>query len=100
MRIEILPEAREDLIAGFRFYENQASGLGGYCRDSLLADVDRLAANAGVHAKVFGYHRSLSKRFETRSLPALPRCYPRSFTFHVGPSHALHSIRNLLRRGS
>ena len=27
MRIEILPEARDDLIAGFRFYEHQAPGL-------------------------------------------------------------------------
>jgi plasmid stabilization system protein ParE len=63
VRIEILPEAREDLIAGFRFYENQAPGVGSYFRDSLLADVDRLVTNAGVHAKVFGYHRSLSKRF-------------------------------------
>jgi hypothetical protein len=63
VRIEILPEAREDLIAGYRFYESQATGLGTYFRDSLLADVDALATNAGVHAKVFGYHRSLSKRF-------------------------------------
>jgi hypothetical protein len=26
VRIKILPETREDLIAGFRFYENQAPG--------------------------------------------------------------------------
>jgi hypothetical protein len=63
VRIEILPEAREDLIAGYRFYETQAQGLGSYFRDSLLADVDRLGTNAGVHAKVFGYHRSLGNRF-------------------------------------
>jgi len=63
VRIEILPEAREDLIAGYRFYESQAPDLGSYFRDSLLADVDLLARNAGVHAKVLGYHRSLSKRF-------------------------------------
>jgi plasmid stabilization system protein ParE len=63
VRIQVLPEAREDLIAGYRFYESQAPGLGIYFRESLLADVDLLAKNAGVHAKVFGYHRSLSKRF-------------------------------------
>jgi hypothetical protein len=63
VRIEILPEAREDLISGYRFYEGQAPGLGTYFRDSLLEDVDRLGTNAGTHAKVFGYHRSLSKRF-------------------------------------
>jgi plasmid stabilization system protein ParE len=63
VRIEILPEAREDLIAGYHFYESQAPGLGSYFRDSLLADVDLLATNAGIHAKVFGSHRSLSRRF-------------------------------------
>jgi hypothetical protein len=30
--------------------------------------------------------------FETRSLPALTRCYPRSFTFYVAPPE--RSIRN------
>lgn len=30
MRIEILGEAQQDLIDGFRFYENQAAGLGDY----------------------------------------------------------------------
>ena len=63
MRIEILPEARDDLIAGFRFYERQAPGLGSYFRESILTDVDALATHGGVHAKFFGYHRSLSKRF-------------------------------------
>ena len=63
MTTQILPEALEDLIAGYRFYENQAAGLGAYFRDSVLADIDLLATNGGVHAKVFGYYRSLSKRF-------------------------------------
>ena len=63
MRIQILPEAQDDLIAGFRFYERQAQGLGSYFRESLLDDVDSLATQGGIHAKVFGYHRSLSKRF-------------------------------------
>ncbi len=63
MRIEILPEARDDLLAGFQFYEHQARGLGNYFRDSLAADIDLLAIDGGVHAQVFGYHRSLSKRF-------------------------------------
>jgi hypothetical protein len=52
VRIEILPEAREDLIAGFRFYEHQAPGLGGYFRESILSDVDALTVHGGVHAKV------------------------------------------------
>ncbi len=51
MRIEILPEARDDLIAGFRFYERQAPGLGSYFRESILTDVDALAAHGGVTPK-------------------------------------------------
>ena len=63
MRIEILPEARHDLLDGFRFYERQGRGLGGYFRDSLLEDIDSLAIYGGIHAEALGYHRSLSKRF-------------------------------------
>ena len=63
MRIEVLSEARDDLIAGFRFYEHQSPGLGSYFRESILGDIDTLTVHGGVHAKVFGYHRNLSKRF-------------------------------------
>jgi hypothetical protein len=66
VRIEILPEAQEDLIAGFRFYEQQAPGLGSYFRESILTDVDALAAHGGVHAKVFGYHRAWVSAFPLR----------------------------------
>ena len=66
MRIEILPEARDDLIAGFRFYEHQALGLGSYFRESILGDIDALAVHGGVHAKVFGYHRSCVNAFPLR----------------------------------
>ena len=66
MRIEILPEARDDLIDGSRFYEHQAPGLGSYFRESILSDVDALAVHGGVHAKVFSYHRALSKPFPLR----------------------------------
>lgn len=63
MRIEILGEAQQDLIGGFRFYENQAAGLGDYFLDSLFSDIDSLHLYAGIHVLQFGYHRLLSKRF-------------------------------------
>jgi len=63
MRIEILDEAQQDLIDGFRFYENQAAGLGDYFLDSLFSDIDSLHLYAGIHVLQFGYHRLLSKRF-------------------------------------
>jgi len=64
MRIEVLDSAQQDLLAGFAFYERQASGLGSYFLDSLFSDIDSLRLFAGVHAVHFGrYHRLLSKRF-------------------------------------
>lgn len=37
--------------------------MGDYFLDSLFADIDSLALYAGVHRKVFGFHRLLAKRF-------------------------------------
>lgn len=63
MTIVILDDARIDLVEGFRFYEQQGRGLGGYFLDSLFKDIDMLADQAGVHAVVFGEHRKLARRF-------------------------------------
>jgi hypothetical protein len=61
--ILILPRATDDLVNGFRFYEEQAQGLGSYFRLSLFEDVAALRVAAGVHARALGYHRSFSKKF-------------------------------------
>ena len=45
------------------FYERQQEGLGGYFLESLFSDIDSLRLYAGIHLKVFGNHRLLSKRF-------------------------------------
>lgn len=37
--------------------------MGEYFFDSLFSDIDSLILYAGIHQKVFGYHRMLSKRF-------------------------------------
>ena len=63
MKIVILPSARDDLADGFDFYEEQQAGLGDYFEESLFSDIDSLRLYAGIHRKVFGYHRLLSKRF-------------------------------------
>jgi len=63
MKIRILPSAMEDLSNGLKFYENQMPGLGGYFLETLFSDIDSLKLFAGIHLKVFGYHRLLSKRF-------------------------------------
>jgi plasmid stabilization system protein ParE len=63
MKIKILSSAVEDLHAGRVFYEKQGDGLGEYFFDTLFSDIDSLALYAGIHLKIFGYHRLLSRRF-------------------------------------
>jgi len=63
MKIRLLTSAFNDLTAGRAFYERQGDGLGGYFLDSLFSDIDSLVLYAGIHRKVFGFHRLLSKRF-------------------------------------
>lgn len=64
MKVKILSSAARDLLDGYRFYEKQASGVGGYFLDALFSDIDSLIVNAGIHSIYFGrYHRLLSKRF-------------------------------------
>jgi len=63
MTIVILPSAREDLAAASDFYEQKEAGAGAYFLHSLISDIDSLKLYAGIHRKVFGYHRLLSQRF-------------------------------------
>ena len=63
MNLRILTSARNDLADGRDFYEQQGEGLGGYFLNSLFSDIDSLVLYAGIHRKVFGFHRLLSKRF-------------------------------------
>ena len=62
MKIVILPSVRDDLEAGFQYYEHQQEFLGGYFLDSLCSDIDSLRLYAGIHPEVSGNHRLLSKR--------------------------------------
>jgi plasmid stabilization system protein ParE len=61
--IEILPRAREDIVAGHRFYEQQHQGAGSYFRDSIFAAVEKLHVTAGVHRMHHGYHRARAHPF-------------------------------------
>ena len=63
MKIKVLSSAIEDLYKGRLFYEKQGEGLGEYFLNSLFSDIDSLVLYGGIHIKVFGYHRMLSKRF-------------------------------------
>lgn len=63
MIIEIREQAREDLQLGFRFYEEQAPGLGRHFLECLFVDIESLTRLAGIHETVDGFMRLLSKRF-------------------------------------
>ena len=63
MRLRILESAIDDLDRGRQFYERQGEGLGAYFLDSLFAEIDSLILYAGIHRKVFGYHRLIARRF-------------------------------------
>lgn len=63
MKLRILSLAETDLLDGFRFYERQQQGVGSYFLDALYSDIESLRLFAGIHRRVYGYHRALSKRF-------------------------------------
>ena len=63
MKLRLLTSAFNDLAVGRDFYERQGEGLGNCFLDSLFSDIDSLVLYAGIHRKVFGFHRLLSKRF-------------------------------------
>ena len=63
MKIKILSSALEDLHAGRRFDDRQGEGVGEYFFDALFTDIASLALYAGIHQKIFAYHRFLAKRF-------------------------------------
>jgi hypothetical protein len=54
MKIQILDEAEQDLVDGFRFYEAQDEGLGDYFLNSIFSDIDSLQLYAGIHARHLG----------------------------------------------
>ena len=64
MKIKILDSAKDDLVEGYYFYENQSEGLGTYFLDSIYSDIDSLKLYAGIHQKQYkSFYRLLSKRF-------------------------------------
>lgn len=56
-------EALADLDEAARFYEGMEPGLGEYCFDSILSDIESLEFFAGIHAVHFGAYCLRAKRF-------------------------------------
>ena len=58
-----LEEVLIDLKIAEEFYEKQNKGLGAYFKDTIISDIESLWLYSGIHNKVFGLYRLLSKRF-------------------------------------
>jgi plasmid stabilization system protein ParE len=63
MKVEILRSAESDLVDGANIYEDQAPGLGTYFLDCLEAEIASLTRLAGIHERVSGRHRMISRKF-------------------------------------
>ena len=63
MDFKILPSGFRDLAESRDFYDQRDPGLGSYFLESLFSDIESLRIYAGIHRKVFGYHRLLARRF-------------------------------------
>lgn len=62
-RVVVLVEAAEDIEQARDFYDEQQPGIGDYCADSLVADIESLVLYHGIHLRQFGLYRMLSHRF-------------------------------------
>jgi plasmid stabilization system protein ParE len=62
-QVIVLADAAEDIEAARDFYETQEPGVGEYCVDSLLADIESLGLFSGIHPLHLGFHRMLASRF-------------------------------------
>jgi hypothetical protein len=61
--VVVVADAAEDMEAARDFYEAQEPGVGEYCVDSLLADIESLGLFRGIHPLHFDFHRMLASRF-------------------------------------
>ena len=62
-KVVVFDEAVEDIERAKDFYDSQQFGVGDYCADSLVADIERLALFHGIHSRHFGFYRMLASRF-------------------------------------
>jgi len=62
-RIELLEEAIDDLQDAKAFYDRIEPGVGDYCVDSLLSDIQSLLLYSGTHPRHLKLYRALGSRF-------------------------------------
>ena len=59
----VLKQVKDDLKNGKDFFNLNKAGIGDYFIDSIISDIMSLKLYAGIHSKIFGLYRMLSKRF-------------------------------------
>jgi plasmid stabilization system protein ParE len=64
VEVRFAPEAAADVAAGFRWYDDQRSGLGSQFLDCVLACLERVRRTPDLYGRVHGeYRRALVRRF-------------------------------------
>ncbi|XWN36824.1 MAG: hypothetical protein ROO71_12785 [Balneola sp.] len=64
MNIQLLEDAKIDLLNGYDFYESLEPGVGNYFLDSIYYDIESLVIYAGILPKnQRNYHYMLAKTF-------------------------------------
>lgn len=71
--VEVLIEARDDLVEGRAFYDFQSPSVGDYFIESVLGDLGALRLYAGIHRRMSGFYRQLCSRFPFASITRLWR---------------------------
>jgi hypothetical protein len=72
-KVVVLAEAAEDIEQARNFYDAQEPGVGDYCADSLVADIESLALYHGTHSRHFGFCRMLAGRLLSAFTIAKPK---------------------------
>jgi plasmid stabilization system protein ParE len=63
MKVVVTQSAERDLEEASDFYERQEPGAGAYFVEKIVEEIDALADTAGMHRKVWGYHKVVAVRF-------------------------------------
>ncbi len=62
MNVEVLDEARLDIVDGVAFYDRLSDGAGDYFYQRIFDDIESLSETAGIHETHFGYYRKIATR--------------------------------------
>lgn len=65
MKVLLLTSAEEDIVAGWRFYDDQEPGIGHYYYEEVMKAVRNLSIQHGLHPNKGPFFRALVPKFHT-----------------------------------